>query len=120
MFAIYFVAASASLLITFGFVANPLHKLAMFFPIGFAVFGVFGAFTYYLPELYPTRLRATGAGFTYNSGRLLAAFGPFFVAWASSNGLRGIENALFYVGFVPLVSLCVLPLAVETKGQMLQ
>ena len=49
--------------------------LFMYFPIGLSVFGVFGAFTYYLPELYPTRLRGTGAGFCYNAGRLIAAPG---------------------------------------------
>ena len=38
-----------------------------------SVFGVFGSFTYYLPELFPTRLRATGSGFCYNFGRFVAA-----------------------------------------------
>lgn len=48
----------------------------LYMPIGFFVFGVFGSYTFYLPELFPTRLRASGAGFTYNVGRLLAAIGP--------------------------------------------
>ena len=43
------------------------------------VFGVFGAFTFYLPELFPTRLRGTGAGFCYNTGRFVAAAGPFII-----------------------------------------
>jgi MFS family permease len=42
--------------------------------IGFAS-GVFGLFTMYLPPLFPTLLRTTGAGFTYNIGRLAAAVG---------------------------------------------
>ena len=46
-----------------GFRWNPGRVCYMYFPIGLSVFGVFGAFTYYLPELYPTRLRGTGAGF---------------------------------------------------------
>jgi len=29
------------------------------------------------PELYPTRLRSSGVGFTYNAGRIIAALGPF-------------------------------------------
>ena len=35
--------------------------------------GVFGLFTMYLPPLFPTLLRTTGAGFCYNIGRLAAA-----------------------------------------------
>jgi MFS family permease len=37
--------------------------------------GVFGLFTMYLPPLFPTLLRTTGAGFSYNIGRLAAACG---------------------------------------------
>src|SRR3546814_7095750 len=54
-------------------------RLYSYFLIGLSVFGVFGSFTYYLPELFPTRLRATGAGFCYNIGRVIAAVGPFMV-----------------------------------------
>ena len=42
--------------------------------IGFSS-GVFGLFTMYLPPLFPTLLRTTGAGFSYNIGRLAAAAG---------------------------------------------
>ena len=42
--------------------------------VGFAS-GVFGLFTMYLPPLFPTLLRTTGAGFSYNIGRLAAAAG---------------------------------------------
>ena len=37
--------------------------------------GVFALFTMYLPPLFPTLLRTTGAGFCYNIGRLVAAAG---------------------------------------------
>jgi MFS family permease len=37
--------------------------------------GVFGLFTMYLPPLFPTLLRTTGAGFCYNIGRIAAAAG---------------------------------------------
>ena len=42
--------------------------------IGFCS-GVFGLFTMYMPPLFPTLLRTTGAGFCYNIGRLFAAIG---------------------------------------------
>ena len=37
--------------------------------------GVFGLFTMYLPPLFPTLLRTTGAGFCFNIGRMAAAVG---------------------------------------------
>ena len=76
MFSIYFLASGLSVLAAFGLAMDPHTRLYMYFPIGLSVFGVFGAFTYYLPELYPTRLRGTGAGFCYNAGRLMAAIWP--------------------------------------------
>ena len=42
-------------------------------PIGGFFGGVFGLFTMYLPPLFPTLLRTTGAGFCYNIGRIAAA-----------------------------------------------
>lgn len=52
----------------------------------FAAFtGIFGA---YLGELFPTRVRATGAGFCFNVGRGVSALAPFVLgALASSVGL---------------------------------
>jgi hypothetical protein len=35
--------------------------------------GIFSGLPIYLPELYPTELRATGAGFCFTAGRILAS-----------------------------------------------
>jgi MFS family permease len=120
MFAIYFVLSAAALLCAFGLQVPDTTRLWLYFPIGLSVFGVFGSFTYYLPELYPTRLRGTGAGFTYNTGRLVAAVGPFLVGTIAQGGLADMRRALFAVGFVPIVGLLVLPLAMETRGRELE
>ena len=48
--------------------------------------GVFALFTMYLPPLFPTLLRTTGAGFCYNIGRLAAAGGIVFFGLFSSVG----------------------------------
>jgi MFS family permease len=122
MFAVYFLLSGLSVLAAFGLPMEPHTRLYMYFPIGLSVFGVFGAFTYYLPELFPTRLRGTGAGFCYNSGRMIAAIGPFVVGAIASRGagaLGGALAVLFYVGFVPLAGLLVMPWVVETKGRVL-
>src|SRR5258708_30218131 len=75
MFAIYFAGAAAAVMATFGLELAPETRLAMYFLIGLTIFGVFGSFTYYLPELFPTRLRGTGAGFCYNVARIIPARG---------------------------------------------
>lgn len=41
--------------------------------VGFATLSVFGGYAVYFPELFPTRLRATGTGMCYNVGRILSA-----------------------------------------------
>jgi hypothetical protein len=80
----------------------------------------FGWLPLYLPELFPTRIRATGEGITYNFGRILAAVGVFvgtgnLVAYfGGSFAKAGAVMALVYV--VGLVLIWFLP---ETKGQTL-
>jgi MFS family permease len=123
MFFVYYLAAAASIMCAFGLDLPPHTRLYMYFPIGLTVFGVFGSFTYYLPELFPTRLRATGAGFTYNIGRLIAAVGPFVVGSIAAAGANALDSAmyvLFWVGSVPIVGLLLMPFVVETKGRALQ
>jgi len=86
--------------------------------LGFFNNGIFSGFPIYLPELYPTRIRATGAGFCFNIGRVLAASGPFVTGYLitalGSFGLAASTVALIY-----LVGLLILPFAPETKGQPL-
>lgn len=122
MFGLYWAAAAAAILAAFGLDLAPAARLAMYLLIGLTIFGVLGSFTYYLPELFPTRLRGTGAGFCYNTGRILAAAGPLLVgsiAAQGANSLHSAFTALFYVGFVPLAGLALLPWTIETRGRAL-
>jgi MFS family permease len=48
--------------------------------------GVFGLFTMYLPPLFPTLLRTTGAGFCYNIGRIAAAAASIVFGWLAPVG----------------------------------
>ena len=52
------------------------HNSLMILLPGISVFsGFFALFTMYLPPLFPTLLRTTGAGFCFNIGRVAAAIG---------------------------------------------
>lgn len=93
VFLVYFCAL-------FGAYAVPRDHdaLLLWFPlIGFCQ-GAFALFTMYLPPLFPTLLRTTGAGFCYNIGRITAAFGTVFFGLFSNVGDH--RAALFYAGFL--------------------
>src|SRR6478736_1891664 len=80
------------------YTARDHHALLWWFPaIGFCQ-GVFGLFTMYLPPLFPTLLRTTGAGFCYNIGRAISAVGVVFFGLFSKVGDHRL--ALFYAGFL--------------------
>jgi MFS family permease len=53
--------------------------------MGFGTLGPFSGYTVYFPELFPTRLRATGCGLAYNAARILAAGGPFALGTLSAH-----------------------------------
>jgi MFS family permease len=60
--------------------------------------GLFALFTMYMPPLFPTLLRTTGAGFCYNIGRIAAAAGTVFFGLFSQ--VSDFRTALFYSGFL--------------------
>ncbi len=119
MFTIYFAASAAAIMLTFGVDWPGQVRLYFYFLIGLSVFGVFGSFTYYLPELFPTRLRGTGAGFCYNIGRIIAAAGPFLVGVVATRGANTAIEVLFWVGFIPLLGILFMPWVIETRGREL-
>jgi MFS family permease len=122
MFAIYFLGSAIALFATFATDLAPETRLRMYFFIGLTVFGIFGSFSYYLPELFPTRLRTTGSGFCYNIGRIVAAVGPFLVGSIAANAKGDISvifRVLTYVGFIPLIGLALMPWVIETRGRKL-
>jgi MFS family permease len=119
MFAIYFAASAAAIFAAFGLEWPPEVRLHLYFFIGLSVFGVFGSFTFYLPELFPTRLRGTGSGFCYNIGRVFASAGPFIVGAVAAGGLGHAMTAISYVALVPLFGLLLVPFIIETRGRLL-
>jgi MFS family permease len=119
----FFAASGVALLVMFGLDLEPLTALRASFFVGLAAYGVFGVFAFYLPELFPPRLRATGAGFAYNFGRIFAAGGPFLVGWIAAQGTNAITSAtqiLFYVGFVPLAAVLAVRFIPETRARPLE
>jgi MFS family permease len=95
-----------------------VHVLLLLPVLGFFNNGIFSGFPIYLPELYPTRLRATGAGFCFNAGRVFASVGPFLTGWLTA-AMGSVGYAVSTIGLIYLVGLLVLPFAPETRGRPL-
>jgi len=70
---------------------------ALYAGVGFCQ-GVFGLFTMALPPLFPTLLRTTGAGFSYNIGRVFAAAGTVFFGIFSKPS--DYSSVLLYASFL--------------------
>jgi predicted MFS family arabinose efflux permease len=75
----YGLISLATVMITFAMFQLTAPLQSSFHPIvfaqGFVATLFFGWLALYLPELFPTRVRATGSGLAYNSGRFATAFG---------------------------------------------
>lgn len=84
-------------------------------PLGFFASGIFSGFGSYLAELYPSRARGAGQGFTYNFGRAVGAFFPAIVGFLSVTiGLGGAVAFGAIAYGLCLIALLFLP---ETKGK---
>ena len=80
-----------------GFIVPRDHVSLMPWALGTGFFsGLFGLFTMYLPPLFPTLLRTTGAGFSYNIGRIAAAVGTILFGYFAS--VEDLRPALLGMG----------------------
>jgi MFS family permease len=122
-FAAGFIAAMCATAFTFWKLQTFSDIFWMTPLMGFCQLSLFGGFAIYFPELFPTRLRATGTSFCYNAGRLIAAVGPFALALLTSRVFASTDEPMRYAGItmcaVFLLGLAVLPWAPETMGKPL-
>jgi len=112
----YLVMASV-LLPIYGSIRIPvvlllLGPLVAFFGTGF--FSGFGAVT---AEVYPTTIRATAQGFTYNLGRVASAAAPFTVGTLAAS--HGFSIAFAVAGGVYLLGALAWTFIPETRGRQL-
>ena len=85
----------------------------------FFLFGMWSALYAYTPELYPTRIRATGTGFASAIGRVGSLIGPYVIGIIlPSTGQTGVF-ALGAGAFV-VAALAVLIFGEETRGRTLE
>jgi MFS family permease len=79
----------------------------------------YGFFPLYLPELFPTAVRATGQGFAFNFGRIVAAVGGLQTANLMKVFHNDFANAASVMAAIYLVGMGIIWLGPETKGKAL-
>ena len=87
--------------------------------LGLVSAAFYGWLPLYLPELFPTAVRATGQGFGYNFGRVIAAVGQLQMGNLLAAFNRDYAQACAVVAGVYLAGLVLIALAPETKGKPL-
>ena len=115
----FFLLCLGSLLscqIMFTFDSYNTAFLLMAFIVGGMTAAVYGWLPLYLPELFPTRVRATAQGISFNFGRIFAGVGGIVLGGAVPGGYAkmGAVVSLIYVFGMLLIWL-----APETKGKTL-
>lgn len=114
-----FALLSAICILVYTHIPNGANTLLLVlgFPLGFCMSAIFSGFGSYLSELYPTALRGTGQGFTYNTGRAVGAVFPTLVGFLADSW--GVGGALVFgaIGYgIAALALLGLP---ETRGKEL-
>jgi MFS family permease len=114
-----FAVLSAGLMLAYTHIPNGAGTavLLLGLPLGFASSAIFSGFGAFLAELYPTALRGTGQGFTYNFGRAVGAFFPTVVGFLAGSWGIGAAMGFGALGYaVAVIALLGLP---ETAGSEL-
>jgi MFS family permease len=119
--AVYFAGMLVGIVLAFGwafYLPNGLVPfLVILLMLGLAG-GNFAMYNIWLPELYPTTVRATAFAFAISFGRFVAAGVNFLLgALIRDMGTLGIPIALTAIAMA--LGLVLLPFAIETKGQKL-
>jgi MFS family permease len=116
----FFVGALVTNLFVYLVIVPALQGVALLFvflPIlGFFTNGVFGLYTIWLPEMFPSALRGLGSGFAFSLGRILGATGPTLVGLLVATTGGGYPVAIALVSFIYLIGLPAIAFARETSN----
>jgi MFS family permease len=113
------MVAAAILVPIYGQMARSDAVLMALGPLlGFFGSGYFSLFGAMLAELFPTKIRATAQGFSYNAGRAASALSPFIVGGLAD--IYGIGSALALTSAFFLAGAVMILLLPETRGTALE
>jgi len=115
---VFYLLTAAVLMLGYGMTRTPMLLLLLGPVVAFFATGYFTGFGAVTAEIYPTSIRATAQGFTYNIGRLASAVAPFAVGSVAATRGFGMAFAMASVAFVAAAVFWIwIP---ETKGSALR
>src|SRR5262249_44392170 len=80
----------------------------------------YGWLPLYLPELFPTKIRATGQGFSFNFGRIITVIGALQGRYLFKEVSKGYYPTVFsLMSLIYVVGMAIIWLAPETHGKEL-
>ncbi len=89
--------------------------------LGFFSGFFFGWLPLCLPELFPTRIRSTGAGVSFNWGRILTGIGVLATAAVLKESLAGQYDVVgSYTGFVYVLGVVIIMMVPDLSGKELE
>jgi MFS family permease len=113
-----FLVIAAVFVVLYARTRDPLALLALGPFVAFFGTGYFSGFGALTAELYPTKIRATAQGFTYNAGRIVSAAAPFIVGSVAQTRGFGFSFSLISLAFLAAALLWAgIP---ETRGRELE
>jgi MFS family permease len=116
MFAAFFIMAPLTAWIALSGTPD-LGRLLWALPIStFFSIGLSAGFVQYFPELFPSRLRATGSGLAYNSGRIVSAPVPAIMGGIMSGNGGNVALVVVVASGIYVLGLISLMFAPETRG----
>jgi MFS family permease len=115
---VMYLLTAAVLLAVYVTVRNPALLLVLGPCVAFAATGYFSGFGAVTAEIYPTSVRATAQGFTYNIGRLVSAAAPYLVGTLADT--RGFGQALLVCSAAFVLAAVMWIWIPETKGRALR
>ncbi|MGP0064890.1 MAG: MFS transporter [Isosphaeraceae bacterium] len=116
-FAVYHVGAAIFAPLTFLGVRSYPQALWLLPVMAFFVLGMHAGYAIYFPELFPTRLRATGSSVCFNLGRVLGAV--ILIIRGSLGEILGMRWAVVAISSLFWIGLVILIFAPETRGREL-
>ncbi len=119
-FVLFMVAAAALVLIYGQMARSPMVLLVLGPVLGYFGHGYFSMFGSFIAELFPTSVRATGQGTSYNIGRMAGAIAPYTIGAVATLPGIGIGLALGLTSAFFLLAACLIFTLPDRSGQELE
>lgn len=120
---VFLLFSSAAAVAVYVYTHVPLtdtEVMILSLPLGFFAVGYYSALMACLNEMFPTRVRGAGVGFTYNAGRAVGGLFPFAVGAVTA--MTSLSNAISIFALISygIVFLTALLILRESRGITLQ